>query len=75
VLTNTAAPPRIGDNNALIPGFQTMTGHGPTAEWYRQQADECFALAKAAIAAEVRALYHAMAERYLRLAGGKTPSR
>jgi hypothetical protein len=40
---------------------------GSTAERYRQQADECVALAKAAIRNEVRALHYAMAERYLRL--------
>jgi hypothetical protein len=58
----------------MIGDYPTMTGHGPTAEWYRQQADECIALAKAAIGSEVRALYYAMAERFLRLAGAKTTS-
>ena len=38
------------------------------ADHYRQQADECVALAKAAIRNEVRALHYAMAERYRRLA-------
>ena len=51
-----------------------MTGHGPTAEWYRQQADECIALAKSAIRNEVRALHYAMAERYLRLAENEAKS-
>jgi hypothetical protein len=45
-----------------------MLGEVAAAERYRQQADECIALAKNAIRNEVRALHYAMAERYLRLA-------
>jgi hypothetical protein len=45
-----------------------MFGSEAMAERYRQQADECIALAKSAIRNEVRALHYAMAERYLRLA-------
>ena len=44
------------------------------AERYRQQADECIALAKSAIRNEVRALHYAMAERYRRLAENETKS-
>jgi hypothetical protein len=45
-----------------------MMGSDTMAERYRQQAEECIALAKTAIRNEVRALHYAMAEQYLRLA-------
>jgi len=51
-----------------------MMGSDTMAERYRQQAEECIALAKAAIRNEVRALHYAMAERYLRLAENETKS-
>ena len=51
-----------------------MIGSDTMAERYRQQAEECIALAKAAIRNEVRALHYAMAERYLRLAENETKS-
>jgi len=51
-----------------------MMGSEAMAERYRQQAEECIALAKAAIRNEVRALHYAMAERYLRLAENEAKS-
>jgi len=51
-----------------------MKGSEAMAERYRQQAEECIALAKAAIRNEVRALHYAMAERYLRLAENEAKS-
>ena len=51
-----------------------MKGSEAMAERYRQQAEECIALAKTAIRNEVRALHYAMAERYLRLAENETKS-
>ena len=51
-----------------------MMGSDTMAERYRQQAEECIALAKTAIRNEVRALHYAMAERYLRLAENETMS-
>jgi hypothetical protein len=51
-----------------------MMGSNTMAERYRQQAEECIALAKTAIRNEVRALHYAMAERYLRLAENETKS-
>ena len=51
-----------------------MMGSDAMAERYRQQAEECIALAKTAIRNEVRALHYAMAERYLRLAENEAKS-
>jgi len=51
-----------------------MMGSDIMAERYRQQAEECIALARTAIRNEVRALHYAMAERYLRLAENETKS-
>ena len=45
-----------------------MSDHFRTAERYRQQADECVAMAKAATSNRMRAHYYATALTYLKLA-------
>jgi hypothetical protein len=39
----------------------------PAAEWYHRKAEECVALAKAALLNEERARLYALAEYYIRL--------
>jgi hypothetical protein len=43
-----------------------------TAEWYRQQAEECVNQAKASMRNEDRARHYAMAEDLMRLAAAQT---
>jgi hypothetical protein len=45
-----------------------MSDHWITAEQYRRQAEECVAMAKAAIGNKIRAHHYATAEHYLKLA-------
>ena len=46
----------------------------PTAEFYRQKADECVATAKMATLNEEKARQYALAEHYMRLAMDEAPS-
>jgi hypothetical protein len=46
----------------------------PTADFYRQKADECVAAAKIATQNEEKARQYALAEHYMRLAMDQSPS-